>query len=160
MADKNTESTSRDDLPRDKRGNIYEISERKDSLSADVGKYKFLLRQIILYRIKGTDVWIYTKWGCLGVDEKSVIEKVNNAEAPKPETFNYNLKSFHFGQLYETDDQGAIVGDWPVIGKMSIETDMVNIVTGEDIQNYKLWTLPIPFRGIVDMKKTTEDGFE
>ena len=157
---KNIKVSRSGDTQRDKRGNVYELSEREDSLVSDVGRYKFKLMQFILYRIKDTDVWIYTKRGWLGETKECLIERVNKAEEPKPKTFKDNLYGYHFGQTYKTDEDGEIIGDWPVIGEMILETDMVKIVTGKDLQNHKLWTmLPIPFSGIVDMKNTKEDGF-
>lgn len=120
----------------------YEIF---DGLPEGILSSKFKLRQIILYHVENTDNWIMIKRGALGNSVKDLVKIKINSGIPAPKTFKYKLYGYHIGQPYEVDDDGRILGEWPVIGNIDVKTDKVKIVTGDVIQDYSLFRIPIPF---------------
>lgn len=105
----------------------------------------FKIRQLLLYHVEDTTKWIMKKRGGIDNSIKSLIKAKKNTEYPKPKTFIYNIYGYHIGQPYKTDDDGRILGKWAQIGTMAVKTDEIRIVTENELQEYSLFRIPIPF---------------
>lgn len=134
-----------------------EISEyveilKRDSMGlfqGDADEYK--LRLLVGRKLKGANLYNWEKFGAIirvakndnagaqkaGIEiAKKTWEKLTTQKVFKK---TYEIKGYHLGEPYETDDDGNVIGEWPTLTTFEVEfEDSFFIKFGKDCK----WILP------------------
>lgn len=122
---------------------------------------KYRVRLIVGYKIKGTELYFYQKYGCISYLTEEVVENPEidiskelketkakflavaeqtweRIKSQKEWIYEIPLYAYHFGADYEVDSDFVVLGDWEQVGTMSVKCDKVFLMkNGELPDEYK-----------------------
>jgi len=106
---------------------------------------KFKIRLIIGYKIKNTNLYYYKKFGAiidntLKKNSHKLIDIASRTfdSIPKNGNLEFDIYGYHLGESYDTDNQGEIIGNWPIISKLKLHYDNIFIMPSGNLpEKYK-----------------------
>ncbi len=132
----------------------------------DIDTYK--VRLLIGYKVKGMECYLYESRGNIfSISKESRTQQPNIFEINKQRAYeiakktwnelfaknewsiDFKLYSYHFGIDYRVDDQGEIIGDWPMVAMLTVYCDAVFLIKDffvlpEEFSHLRLFPYPKP----------------
>lgn len=124
---------------------------------------RFRVKFVIGFKAKGMECFLYKKFGAIFTNE--ILKPAAIALAEKNwreiianddwKIYDIHLFGYHFGMDYRVNDQGEILGEWPVVATLKINCDAIFpikpvLVLPDEFAHLKMFPLPRPTGKIIE----------